>query len=180
MKINEFIKEVQENKTTVAISDLITTKKYISSAEKVRLAKDVLDFSVEYDSGFIRFDSYKKHLLFLFSAIETHTELHFADSWIDKMQEYDALCENELIDAIIDTFRKDYEASLEVLDMICGDMIASNSIEASMAKLAMSVSENLDVFVGTLADKLKNFNIEKIIPKDLDLNKLQKLLDKIK
>ena len=178
MTINAFIKTIKE--TEIPVAELIATKKYISSAEKIRVAKAVADFSVEYDRGFVKFDSYAKHLSFIFNVIEAHTDLRFADDWADKMQEYDALCENELLDAIIDTFRKDYESSLEVLDMMCNDMLADNSIEASVAKLAQSISENLDVLAGTLSDKIEKVNIEKIIPKNLDLNKLQEFLRKIK
>lgn len=178
MNIKEFIETIKE--TEVPVAELIATKRYISSAEKICVAKLVTDFSVEYDRGFVKFDSYAKHLSFIFNVIEAHTDLRFADDWADKMQEYDALCENDLLDAIIDTFRKDYETSLEVLNMMCGDMLADNSIEASVAKLAQSISENLDVLAGTLSDKLEKFDIEKIIPKDLDLNKLQGLLNKFK
>ena len=178
MTIREFINKALIEGTV--ISDLITAKKYIPAEAKIRLAKEVLDFSAEYDRGFIKFDSFAKHLSFTFGVIEAHTDLHFADNWAERMQEYDMLCENELLDAIIDTFRKDYEVSLEVLDMMCDDMLADNSIEASVARLSLSVSENLDIFVGTLADKLEDFDIKKIIPKDLDLNKLQGLLSKIK
>ena len=177
MKIKEFIEIAQNSK---AIADVIVAKKYISSVEKMRIAKDVMDISAEYDRGFIKFDSFKKHLAFTFNVIESHTDLHFADDWADKMHEYDMLCENELLDVIIDTFRKDYETSLGVLYMMCDDMLADNSIEASVSKLMQSLSENLDVFVGELSDKLKNIDIEKIIPKDLDLNKLTGLLNKIK
>lgn len=178
MKINEFIEATKENMNVVA--NLIAVKKYIPSAEKIRIAKEVMDVSVEYDRGFVKFDSYKQYMAFTFSVIEAHTDLRFADNWDDKAQEYDALCENELLDAIICTFQRDYGASLEVLDMICDDMLADNSIEASVAKLTQSVSENLDVFVGVLSDKLEKLDIEKIIPKDLDLNKLTRLLNKIK
>lgn len=178
MKINEFITTIKED--TASVADLISVKKYIPSAEKIRVAKEVMDASVEYDRGFIKFDHYKQHMFFTFRMIEVHTDLRFADNWVDKMQEYDMLYENELLDAIIDTFRKDYEASLAVLNMMCDDLLADNSIEASVAKLAQSVSENLDMFVGVLSDKLENLDIEKIIPKDLDLNKLQRLLNKIK
>ncbi len=178
MTIKEFVNVIKEN--TISVTDLIATKRYISSEEKIRLAKEVVDFSVEYDRGFVKFDSYAKHLSFIFNVIETHTNLCFSDNWADKMQEYDLLCENGLLEAIIDTFRRDYEVSLEVLDMMCDDMLADNSIEASISKLAQSVSENLDVFVGELSDKFKDFDIKKIIPKDLDLNKLLGLLNKIK
>jgi len=178
MTIREFIETIKE--TEIPVVELITTKKYISSAEKIRVAKEAIDFSVEYDRGFVKFDSYAKHLSFIFKVIEAHTDLHFADDWAERMQEYDALYENDLLNATIDTFRKDYEASLEVLEMICGDMLADNSIEASVAKVAQSISENLDVFVGTLSDKFEKVDIEKIIPKNLDLNKLQEFLKKIK
>lgn len=176
MKINEFINEISIE--GAVMSDLIAAKKYVPTEAKIRLAKDVLDFSVEYDRGFIKFDSFAKHLSFVFGVIETHTDLCFADDWAERVREYDVLCENGLLDAIIDTFRKDYETSLEVLDMMCNDMLADNSIEASLAKMANSVSENLDVLVGALSDKIEDFDIEKIIPKDLDLDKLIGLLNK--
>lgn len=180
MTINEFMKIIQESEMPTAILDFAEVKKYIPSMEKIRIAKEVMDFSVEYDRGFIKIDSYKKHLSFVFCAIESHTNLRFADSWSDKMQEYDMLCENELLDAIVDTFRKDYEDSLAVLNMMCDDIILDNSIEASVARLVQSIAENLDVIVGELADKIEDFNIEQIIPKNLDLNKLTGLLNSLK
>jgi hypothetical protein len=178
MKIQEFIETMQEG--AISMVDLIAIKKYIPSVKKIRIAKEAMDASVEYDRGFIKFDSYKKNLVFTFAMIEAHTDLRFSADWTDKIQEYDMLCENDLLDAIVCTFKKDYDASLEILDMMCNDLLTDNSIEASVAKLAQSVSENLDMFVGTLSDKLENFDIKKIIPKDLDLNKLQGLLNKFK
>lgn len=178
MKITEFIEKTTGDLTSIA--ELISTRKRISSVEKIRIAKEVMDASVEYDRGFIKFDSYKKYLAFTFAIIESHTDLSFADNWADKMQEYDMLCDNDLLDVIICEFRADYDASLEILNMMCNDLLADNSIEASVAKLAQSVSENLDVFVGMLSDKLEKLDIEKIIPKDLDLNKLKGLLNKVK
>jgi hypothetical protein len=178
MTIREFIKTIKEVETPVA--ELIATKRYIPSAEKIRIAKAVIDFSVEYDRSFVKFDSFAKHLSFIFNVVEAHTDLKFADDWAERMQEYNILCENDLLNAIIDTFRKDYEASLEVLEMMCNELLVDNSIEASVAKVAQSIAENLDVFVGTLSDKLEKIDIEKIIPKNLDLNKLQEFLRKFK
>lgn len=180
MKILDFIDKLQTNETNTIISDVISVKKYISSANKIRIAKDVMDFSVEYDRGFIKFNSYKKHLAFIFASIEAHTDLCFSDIWADKMQEYDALCENGLLNDIIDEFKEDHNASLQVLNMMCRDMLADNSIEASVARLTTSITDNIDVLVGTLTDKFENLNIEEIIPNGLDLNKLQGLLNKIK
>ena len=178
MLVREFIEKAQNSGES--LFNLIAAKKYISSAEKIRLAKTVIDTTVEYDRGFIKFDSYKKHLSFTFGFIESHTDLRFADDWADKMQEYDMLCENGLVEVIINMLRDDYEDSLVILDMMCNDMLADNSIEASMARLVQSVTDNLDVFVGAIADKLEDLDIEKIIPKGLDLNKLQRLLNKLK
>lgn len=175
MTIREFIDNYNDKK-----NEDVNIKSYISSAEKIRLAKTVMDSSVEYDRGFIKFDSYKKHITFIFEVIEAHTDLRFSDDWADKMQEYDMLCENELIDVIVDPFIKDYYASLEILNMMCDDVLMENSIEASIAKLVQCVTENLDVFVGALTDKLGDVDVEKIIPKDLDLNKLQGFLGKFK
>ena len=178
MKVNELKQAIYD--TSANISDLITVKKYISANEKIRIAKSVLDFSISYDRGFVKFDSYAKHLAFVFEVIEAHTSLRFADDWTERMYEYDLLCESDMLDAIIDTFRKDYEESLLVLDMMYSDMLTDNSIEASVSKLATSIAENLDVFVGAIADKLESFDVEKIIPKDLDLDKLKGLLNNFK
>lgn len=180
MKIKEFIDAVQNINIETDVANLISVKKYITSASKVKLANAVIDLSAEYDRGFVKFNSYKRHLAFIFAAIEAHTNIKFADKWEDKIQEYDALCENGLIDVVISTFKTDYDVSREVLDMMCADMLAENSLEISIAKLAQSASENLDVFVGALADKLGELDIEKIIPEGLDLDKLQGLLNNFK
>lgn len=178
MKIKEFVEQMKED--NVDISTLISVKKYISFDDKIRMAKEIMDFCVDYERGFIKPDSIKKHLTFNFSVIEMHTDLRFAEDWDSKVQEYDLLCENELFDAIINTFQRDYYASRDVLNMVCTDMISESSLEASMAKLTRGVIENLDIFVGAVADKLEEIDIEKIIPKDLDLNKLTRLLNNFK
>ena len=186
MTIKEFCDAYKEKNfiSTKEITEWIVQtlgiKGYISFDEKINISKKIMDFIVDYDRGLIKFDSVKKYLNFTFVVIEAHTDLCFSDDWKDKVQEYDLLCENDLLDAIICTFEKDYKASREILDMMCADILAENSLEASIAKLAQSVSENLDVFIGTLTDKLEDLDIEKIIPKDLDLNKLQRFLGKFK
>ena len=183
MEIKEFVEAYKAKKFMNTKDDIkkeLEVIEYLSSADKIRLVKEVIDFSVEYDRGFIKFDSYKKYLSFLFAMVEAHTDLRFSDNWDDKIQEYDELCESELLDAIIDAFRKDYEKSLGMLNMMCGDILADNSIEASVAKVAQSISENLDILTTTLTDKIESVDIEKIIPKDLDLDKLTGLLSKFK
>lgn len=176
--IKKFVDVYKVNETN--IYDLISVKKYIPYEEKVRIARDVVDFSADYERGFIKIENLKKYFAFIFAVIEAHTDLRFADAWEDKMQEYDLLCENDLVDTIIGTFEKDYNASSHVLDMVCDDMLAENSFEASVAKLTQSAAENLDVLIGTLADKLEDTDIEKIIPSNLDLNKLQSFMSKFR
>lgn len=174
MKVTEFIELANVENNVV---DLIEVKKYIPSTEKTRVAEETVESSIEYDDGFVRFDSYKKHLSFIFNVIESHTDLRFSENWENKLQEYDLLYEAEMLDLVIDTFRKDYEESLSVLNMLCEDIIADNSVEASIAKLVSNLSDNLDMISVTLSDKIKDCDIEKIIPSDLDLNKLMKLLN---
>lgn len=176
MKINELL----SIKDITNIEEIIETKKYISSPEKLRIAKATMDASVEFDRGYISFDSYKKYLAFIFAAIEAHTNLEFATDWNERVAEYDSLCENELLDAIINSFKNSYEACMSVLQMKCDDLLAENSVEASVAKIATSVSENLDVIIGVLSDKLLEIDLKKIIPEDMDSNKLQRLLNKFK
>lgn len=178
MKVIDFIKKTEMVDADVASH--ISVKQYIPSVDKMDIAQKVIDFSVEYDRGFVKFDSYKKMLAFTFAVIEAHTDINFSGDWNGKISEYDALCEHDLLERIIDTFRKDYESSLVVLDMLCSDLLTDNSVEASIAKIATSISENLDILTGSLSDKIDGFDIKKIIPSDLDFNKLIKLLNKVK
>ena len=178
MKIAEFCEAYKANE--INLLDLISVKKYISIEDKIQMAKNIIDFAVEYERGFVYLNNMKKHFAFIFNVIEAHTDLKFEDGWTDKMHEYDILCENNLLDVIVSAFSNDYIASKEILDIMCEDVVAKNSIEASIAKLTQSVSENLDVFVGALADKLEDLDIEKIIPNDLDLDKLKGLLNNFK
>ena len=178
MKIREFIEKMKENGAD--ISRTISAKMYIPVSDKMLMTKGILDECIDYERGFIKFDSIKKHLMFTFSVIEAHTELRFSNNFDEKVNEYDLLCENDLLDMIINTFKRDYDESRCILDMMCLDMLSESSIEASVAKVAQSVVENLDVFIGTLADKIEDLDVEKIIPKDLDLDKLQELLNRFK
>ncbi len=176
--VREFIEQFENGKTPLA--DLMTIKTYMSVPEKLRIAEIVIDSSAEYDRGYVKFDTYKKYLAFIFAVIEAHTELEFAADWDTRIAEYDALCKKGLFNHIIECFQDSYDDCWLVLNMKCNDLLANNSVEANMAKIAQSVIENLDVIIGTLSDKLAEIDLKKIIPEDLDLNKLQKLLNKFK
>lgn len=172
--------ELYEQPKIENVKDIISIKTYISTPEKLRIADEIIDASVEYDRGYVKFDTHKKYLASIFAFIEAHTDLEFAADWDERVSEYDALCKAGLIGRIITEFQHSYETCLSVLAMKCDDLLVENSIEASVAKVAQSIIENLDVFAGTLSDKLSEIDLKKIIPEELDLNKLQKLLNKIK
>ena len=179
MKITELL-ELHEQGKTENLKELISIKTYMPVPEKLRIADVVIDASAEYDRGYIKFDTYKKYLAFVFATIEAHTALEFAMGWDERIAEYDVLCEKGLFKHIIEGFQDSYDDCWFVLNMKCNDLLADNSVEANMAKIAQSVIENLDVFAGTLSDKLAEIDLKKIIPEDLDLNKLQKFLNRLK
>ena len=179
MKIAELLKLHKEDKIE-NLKELISTKTYISTPEKLRVTENIIDASAEYDRGYVKFDTYKKHLVSVFALIEAHTNLEFSVDWDERVSEYDALCEYDLIGRIIAGFQHSYETCLSVLSMKCDDILADNSVEANIAKIAQSLVENLDVFAGTLSDKLAEIDLKKIIPEDMDLNRLQKLLNTLK
>ena len=178
MTIREFI-ELYE-KEDKYLNEIISIKRYLSTHDKLRLAESVIEESAEYDRFYVKFDTYKKYLAFVFSVIEAHTDLKFSVSWDEKIAEYDVLCEKQLLNYIISNFKDSYEECWSVLNMKCSDLLADNSVEANIAKIAQSVTENLDVFTGTLSDKLAEIDLKKIIPENMDLNKLQWFLDKFK
>lgn len=179
MKVSELL-EVYKQPKIENLKDIISIKTYISTPEKLHIAENIINASVAYDRGYVKFDTYKKYLTSVFALIEAHTDLEFSVDWDERVAEYDALCESGLLGKIIAEFQHSYEICWSVLNMKCDDMLVDNSVEANIAKIAQSVVENLDVFAGTLSDKLAEVDLKKIIPEDLDLNKLQKFLNKLK
>ena len=180
MKIMEFIETVKKNpnQATAICKKLIKTR-YIPVLEKRQLAELVYAASIEIENGVVKVDSLSKYLIFTLLMLTKYTELEFSvdekgAATEEAIREYDALCENGLLNPIIAEFQEDYARANEIMNYVFQDNLAvNNTVEAVVGKTANALLDIVDKFVNTLSNKVDelNFDLE-----NLDMGQLQNVL----
>lgn len=171
MTIKNFIETVGKEKNK-KMSVILETKKYLPIAEKRVLAQQVLDACVEDKDGVIFVDSMTKYLIFTMKVIGAYTNLEF-----EVLDDYDALCEADLLNPVIETFATEYARVNDILNMMLADMMQANTVEVGAMQLMNKVNDGLDIIIEALANKIEeiNFNLEDINPDAV--NNVIRLLD---
>lgn len=186
MKVTELLEKYNKN-SRIDLVKALEVKTYTSIMLKRKLAKLVLDNCTTVVDGEIHIDSVEKYILFTIAVIGMHTNLEFSDEEIvltlvdddnddkyDVIDAYDALCESGLLVKIIDTFKDDYIACQEVLNMMTTDKLQdSMTIEKKIGKFLDGVQDALGKTIGRFADKLDFNNLLDNLP--VDQNKLLEL-----
>lgn len=181
MKIMEFIESVKKNpnQATAICKKLIKTR-YIPVLEKRQLAELVYANSTEIENGIVKVDSLSKYLIFTLLMLTRYTDLEFSvdengAATEDAIREYDALCENGLIDPIIAEFQEDYARANEIMNYVFKDNLAvSNTVEAVVGKVSSYVLNILDDFVNVLSDKVGEMELNL---SDFDMDKLENVMN---
>ena len=172
MKINEFIKVANKDKNT-KMNVLLETKKYLPISEKRDLAQAVIDACVSIENGCVKVDSLDKYIMFTIAIISRYTNLEFgADG--DVLDDYDLLCEAGLLDSVLETFAPEYEKVNNILNMMLADIMRENSMEASIASVASSITNGLDRVIYALTEKINNFNIQM---DDADIESINQIIN---
>ena len=181
MKIMEFIEAVKKNPNQAsAICKKIVKTKYIPVLEKRQLAELVYANSISMENGVVKVDSLSKYLIFTLLMITKYTELEFAvdesgAASEDAIKEYDALCENGLINKIIAEFADDYARANEIMNYVFQDNLAvTNTVEAVVGKAATTLLGIVDGFANRLSDKVDELNLDL---ENLDMGQLQSVLE---
>ena len=147
MKVNELIEKYKKN-NNIDLAKILEVKKYISIGEKIAFANMVFNGSARFNNGLIEVDSTTRYLCFTMGIINMYTNIEYGD---DVIADYDALCENGLIDKIIATFEEDYGRTATVVNNYFNDQIANhNTIPAILAGLSQSISNSVDDMVKTV------------------------------
>lgn len=180
MKIMEFIEAVKKNpnQATAICKKLIKTR-YIPVLEKRQLAELVYATSTEMENGIVKVDSLSKYLIFTLLMLAKYTELEFTvdekgAATEEAIKEYDALCENGLLNPIIAEFADDYARANEIVNYVFQDNLAvNNTVEAVVGKAAGYLLNIVDGLANTLSNKVDemNFDLE-----NLDMGQLQNVL----
>ena len=157
MKVMEFVEMYKKN-SRIDIEKCLEVKKYISIVQKRQIAELVLSNCTSIVDGAVRVDSVERYLLFTIAVISMHTNLEFVsteDEDYDAINDYDILCESDLLVKIIDTFKDDYASCQEILNMMTADMVQSSvTIEQKIGKFLDGVQEILDKATNSLVEKI--------------------------
>lgn len=152
----------------------LDVKEYISIKDKKELVNNIVNECILYEDGIFKFNDIDKYVCFTMRVIEAYTNLELSE---DLEIDYDLLCESKLLDAVINTFKKEYDDVNILLQMQCDYVLSSNTIEAQFGRLFDGISDKLDVFVNTLANKVDDFDMSNLPINSEDLTKLMNFIN---
>lgn len=162
-----------------AVSDYLKTqleiRDYVPFAEKRDLCERVLNSCNTKDrNGLVKVDSVSRYILFTIGIISKYTNLEFSsgkDTEFDSLDEYDMLCQADLLNPILDVIGEEYTTCNNILNMMMADVVANNNtVENVVGHTLGKISKSVDGLIGVLAEKVENM--------ELDLNQID--IDKYK
>ena len=107
-------------------------------------------------------------------TIEAYTNIEISD---DIENDYDLLCQANLLNAIIATFNGEYENVRLLLQMKCEYILSENNIEVQFGKFLNGLLEKIDGVVNVLFDKAGDFDINNLPINVDDLSKLMNFVN---
>lgn len=190
MKISEFVKNFIDKKvmnTAInqnAVSDYLKkeleVKDYVPFAEKRDLCARVLEVcNTKDDSGLVKVDSISRYILFTIAIISKYTNLEFSsgEEEIDSLDEYDMLCQNNLLNPILDIIGGEYVTCNNMLNMMMDDIVSNNNtVENVVGAVLGKFSDSLDELVSALANKVESTDLDL---SQIDIDKYSGLIEKL-
>ena len=167
MKINELLMSI--HRKDFNMEKELQVKKYLPMEEKKLIAQGIIYECTEEVNGVIKVDSVQQYLSYVKYMILRHTNLEYTQADYDKlcMTEYDG---KTLLNAIMDCFAADAKECTRIMNLMTSDYMQQNSMEFIVGKFLNGLGE-------MLADKLNEFDVNSIMPKDMDKDRLVKFLN---
>lgn len=187
--VRDFIKEFKEKKvmntqiTPNAVSEYLKKtleiKDYVPFAEKRELCANVLNAcNAKGDGGLVKVDSVSRYIVFTLSIISKYTNIEFSsgDDEIDSLDEYDMLCQEGLLNPILDVIGGEYVTCNNILNMMMEDILSNNNtIENVIETVLGKFSNSVDGLLTAIADKVESMELDL---SQIDINKYTGLIDK--
>lgn len=155
----------------------LEVKKYITIKDKKEIVEDIVDECILFEGGMFKFDEIDKYLCFTMKVIAAYTNIELSD---DIEADYDMLCENDLLELVISTFKTEYDNVSVLLQMRCDYLLSGNSIEAQLGKFLEDVLDRVDVLVDAFANKVESFDMNNLPVSADDITKLLEFMNKMK
>lgn len=189
MKIRELCEKIKTNKIQNtdykphAVEDFLTENikftSYLPFTAKRELCAQVLEASCTKNGGLVEVDSVSRYILFTMSMITHYTDLTFENNEdLDSIDCYDLLCENNLLNPILNCIGGEYAVCNNMLNMMMGDIVANNNNAVTV--LNEAATQLLDIvgdFADVLAEKVEALNLDL---SKIDIDKLEGLLKRFK
>lgn len=188
MKVAEFIEAFKKDKVMNTqikpdavyeyIKTILEVKDYVPFVEKRELCARVLNAcNIRDDSGLVKVDSVSRYITFTISIISKYTNIEFSsgeDEEFDSLDEYDILCENQLLNPILEVIGDEYVTCNNILNMMMSDIEANNNTVETVISNALNQAINhIDGFIGVLSDKVKELNLDL---NQIDIEKYKSLI----
>lgn len=189
MKILEFVQgfkdkkvmntHIKPNAINEYIKDTLEVKDYIPFAEKRELCANVLNACNTKDgNGLVKVDSVSRYILFTIAIISKYTTLEFssgADDELDSLDEYDMLCQADLLDSILEVIGQEYVTCNNILNMMMSDIVANNNIiENVVGHTLGKISKSVDGLIGALTKKVEDMELDL---SQIDIEKYKGLIE---
>ena len=183
MKIIELVEFVGNSKNKMLkgaqleelVAKKIETKKYIGIKEKKTLVEAIVNECILFDKGVFKFDDIEKYICFTMRTIEAYTNLELS---VDIEDDYDLLCQSNLLHVVVNTFRNEYDDVSILLQMKCEYYLGNNSIESQIGSFLDGILDKINILADVMSKKVGDFDMSKLpINKD-DLGKLLEFINK--
>jgi len=189
MKVTELIKDYQEKKiqntridenaVSKYLRSTLEVKDYVPFAEKRELCERVLNAcNTKKSNGLVEVDSVTRYIIFTLSIISKYTNLTFSsgeDTELDSLDEYDMLCQADLLNPILDVIGEEYVTCNNILNMMMADVVANNNtIENVVGHILGKIGISVDGLIDVLAEKVEDMEFDL---SQIDIDKYKGLFD---
>lgn len=178
MKVNEFIKKVEQLTNVQIIKKILEVEEYMPFSEKKELAQNIIKRSIVRENGFVRINEIDKYLIFTTEVIAAFTNLEFSADLEIRSQEYDMLVQSGRLSEIIEMLGAEYKTILELVKMESDFVSQENSVEYQAAKFFDGLNQTVYGLSNTLSSQVEKFNISNLGISSEQISQLSALLNK--
>ena len=177
MKVQELLLNIRNKEFKLETG--LQVKKYLPIELKKTIAQGIIFDCTDDSEGAIKVDSVQRYMSYVRYMITHHTNLQYTD------EDYDVLCSTEygettLLNAIVATFKADANECQRILDMMMADYVENNNIEIQIAMFLNKLANGLNGVTNLIESKVNDIDLTKVIPEDIDIEKLSDFLKNYK
>ena len=169
---------LNEHAVSEYIKKELEVKDYMPFIEKRELCERVLNAcNVKDENGLIKVDGVSRYIIFTLSVISKYTNLEFSSGEeFDALDEYDMLCQANLLNPILDVIGAEYTTCNNMLNMMMDDIVSNNNtVENVVGTILSKIGDSIDEFISVIADKVESLDLDL---NQIDIDKYKGLIDK--